>query len=148
MAFIRVTNVGRAHICFPTSSSSSLHPGNYARDWCSVSSASLTVGGTPPRVRDCRRGNIPADIPSNPLDILTGEGQSAAAAARGRWLAGTASGERNLVASGMDTVGALDPEEVRALEISTVGCIHICRVLRRSIRKYCLGLSDAQLTSH
>lgn len=92
----------------------SFFAGNNALDWCSVSSASLTVGGTPPRARYCR-GRVTTDIPLNPLEILTGEGQSeSVAAAAGGWLSGTASGERNLVASGMDTVGALDPEEVRA----------------------------------
>ena len=89
--------------------------GTNAQDWCSVSSTSLTVGGTPPRVRhssSSRGKNISAEISLNPLDILTGEGQSAAAAAGG-WLSGTANGERNLVAPGMEAVGALDPEEVR-----------------------------------
>lgn len=47
----------------------------------------------------------------DPLDILTGEGRSEAAASE--WPSYEASGESNLVASGMDKVGEFDPGEVR-----------------------------------
>lgn len=47
----------------------------------------------------------------DPLDILTGEGLSGAAALT--WPSYEASGESNLVASGVDKVGELDPGEVR-----------------------------------
>ena len=81
-------------------------------DWCSVSSTSLTVeGGTPPRSRHNRGGNKSINTEFNAVDILTGEAGKSAAVAGG-WLSGAACGERNLVASGMEAVGALDPEEV------------------------------------
>ena len=47
----------------------------------------------------------------DPLDILTGEGL-VEATTQG-WLSYEASGESNLVASGMEKVGELDPGEVR-----------------------------------
>ena len=47
----------------------------------------------------------------DPLDILTGEGLSGDSLPR--WLSCEPGGESNLVASGMDKVGELDPGEVR-----------------------------------
>lgn len=51
---------------------------------------------------------------NDPLDILTGEGHVGAA----EWLTwGGSSGESNMVASGMDRVGELDPAEVGGGEV-------------------------------
>lgn len=76
-------------------------------DGWSLSSASVdcAIGGGP---KDGTNPGSAMNHPDvDPLDILTGEGRSGGAG----WLC--SGGESNLVASGMERVGGLDPGEVR-----------------------------------
>lgn len=83
------------------------------RDNCLVSSietdCTLKIADNPPDIdsHDHRDGSTRTLF--DPLHILTGEGHETAAG----WLSCEASGASNLVASGMDRVGELDPGEVR-----------------------------------
>lgn len=81
----------------------------------STLSSPLTASGFNAYNSDHKKGHrdIICSPPLDPLDILTGEGRSEAIPG---WLSCEAGGESNLVASGMDKVGELDPGEVRRFD--------------------------------